>query len=181
MNVAIFPGHIGKDSGAVDKKYSHDKDNIYSIESSINNAIAAYLDVFLSQMDIKHKIITGSLQHKVEKSKECNLGISIHCDWNENPNTKGLHTIHYPGSKYGKEFAKYISNNPILIENLSVARRPHSRNDLYILKNTKFPIVLLESGFLSNTEQEKKLNTPVIQKRIAFALANSIQKMKLIL
>ena len=43
-------------------------------------------------------------------------------------------------------------------------------NSIYLLKNTKIPAVLVECGFLSNSEEEKKLIDENYQRQLAWAV-----------
>jgi N-acetylmuramoyl-L-alanine amidase len=45
----------------------------------------------------------------------------------------------------------------------------------YVLLGTKMPAILVETGFLSNPEEEKRLSTPAYQEEVARALAAGVQ------
>jgi len=45
----------------------------------------------------------------------------------------------------------------------------------YVLLGTKMPAILVETGFLSNPEEEKRLSTPAYQDDVARALAAGVQ------
>ena len=45
----------------------------------------------------------------------------------------------------------------------------------YVLLGTKMPAILVETGFLSNAEEEKRLSTPAYQDEVARALAAGVQ------
>jgi N-acetylmuramoyl-L-alanine amidase len=45
----------------------------------------------------------------------------------------------------------------------------------YVLLGTKMPAILVEAGFLSNAEEEKRLSTPAYQDEVARALAAGVQ------
>ena len=47
---------------------------------------------------------------------------------------------------------------------------------IYILKDSKIPAVIVECGFLSNPEEEKKLQTQEYQDKIAWAVYSGILK-----
>lgn len=176
MKVAIFPGHVGKDAGVVDK-YDGKEDKLYTIEAAVNNAISAYLHGFLSQINIDSDVYYGTFKDRIHKSLKCDLGISIHCDWIGKDKIKGYHAMHYPGSSLGRDFAKMIVSSMNDYTDINMARKIHTRKDLYILNRTMFPTVLFEAGFVSNIDQERLLNESWYQKNIAFALAAAIKKM----
>lgn len=47
---------------------------------------------------------------------------------------------------------------------------------LFLMKNPPLPSILAECGFLSNPEEEKKLNDEEYQARLAWAIADAIEK-----
>ena len=47
---------------------------------------------------------------------------------------------------------------------------------LFLMKNPPLPAILVECGFLSNAEEEKKLNNEDYQSRLAWAIADTIEK-----
>ena len=49
-------------------------------------------------------------------------------------------------------------------------------SNLYLLKKPPIPSILAECGFLSNPEEEAKLKTEDYQSRIAWAIADAIEK-----
>lgn len=175
INVAIFPGHVGKDSGAIDGYDNARSDRLYSIEAAINSSIAAYLKTYLDILELTNKIFIGSFNDRVNNSSECKMGVSIHCDWISDNSIKGFHTIYHPSSILGKRLAHSISNHLNQFTNISRMRNPYSRDDLFILNKTPFPIVLVECGYMSNLIEERQLNDPKTQKAIAYSLAATFQ------
>ena len=47
---------------------------------------------------------------------------------------------------------------------------------LFLMKNPPSPAVLVECGFLSNPEEEKKLNDEDYQSRLAWAIAKAVEQ-----
>ena len=51
-------------------------------------------------------------------------------------------------------------------------RKPQQAGkNIYLLKNVNCPAILVECGFLSNPLEEKMLNNPEYQKRVAICIA----------
>ena len=61
-----------------------------------------------------------------------------------------------------KSLKKYVDS-----EN---TREIKENTNYYILKKTELPSALVECGFLSNLEEEQKLNTQEYQEKIAWAI-----------
>ncbi len=173
MKVAIFPGHVGKDAGAVD---AFGNDNIYTIEPNITASISAYLSTFLKLLNIQPKICTGSFTQRIIESKESDLGVSIHCDSISDKDIKGFHLIHWPESKTAIRLAGKIEKEMLEQTTIPQARQTHTSTNLKIISGTTFPTVLIETGFVSNTEEEYLLHKPQTQIFIAHSIATAIQK-----
>jgi len=57
----------------------------------------------------------------------------------------------------------------------SVDRLVKFNDDLYVLKRTKCPAVLVEVGFITNSYEEKLLNSADYQLKIALAIVKGIE------
>lgn len=170
MKIAIFPGHIGKDSGAIDRVQGHEDDRYMTIESVINGQVANLLKTKLDLQNIDNDIYIGSFDKRITNSVSCNFGISLHCDAFKDSEVNGYTIFHYPSSPNGIGFSKVLSyelGNFLGEVFKSRGIKPHN---YYILSKTRFPCVLLEMGFLSNVKDEEKLNDYAIQNLIAHSV-----------
>lgn len=98
------------------------------------------------------------------------LGVSLHSDCSDNNTAHGGHVCYY--SKTGKVIADCIAK---FIGDLLPGRAEKVvyRNNLYILKNTRAPWVLVEGGFISNKADSAVMsNHP---EAIANAIADGIE------
>ena len=73
-----------------------------------------------------------------------------------------------------KKLATSIQNN--LNETIASNndRTPHTLSNVYIMKNVEIPITIVECGFLSNPEDEKRLKTDEYQEQLAWGIYNGI-------
>ena len=53
-------------------------------------------------------------------------------------------------------------------------RVPMKIDNVYIVKNVEIPLTIVECGFLSNEEEEKKLQEDEYQNRLAWGIYNGI-------
>lgn len=174
MKIAIFPGHVGKDSGAIDRVQGHEDDRYMTLEAVINGQVANLLKIKLNHHNIDNDIYIGSFNERITKSASCDFGISLHCDSYSKPTANGYTLFHYPNSKDGIGFCRtlnYELANFLGDSILSRGIKPHS---YYILSKTRFPCVLLEMGFLSNPADEENLNDFFVQNMIAHSIHCSI-------
>lgn len=170
MKVALFPGHVGKDSGAVDPD---DNDSIYTVESDLTKIITNEVSKLLNQFYFENVVCSGSWEERIIKSSGCDFGVSIHADVSYK-NVFGHHVIYFPKSKKGEIFAWAMEHN--LLYNKR-CRFPHAEN-LKILRDTKFPCILIEVGFISNEKEEVFLNDSENQKLIARDIVKGIFSIK---
>lgn len=55
-------------------------------------------------------------------------------------------------------------------------KEPMTKNDIFLFKNIESPIILVECGFLSNTEERNKLKTAEYQHAIAHAVWDGLNE-----
>lgn len=172
--LALFPGHYGKDSGAVDGINTAAGDIYHTLEATITSGIVSKVALFLSLLHLDHKIGIGSFATRISATKDCRAGISIHADSITNPSVHGFHICYYPQSAEGKRLAESVDAE---MQVYTVrARKIHARSDLAILKRTSFPCILVEVGFLSNVIEESALLIEGTQYAIAWGIVSGYRK-----
>jgi N-acetylmuramoyl-L-alanine amidase len=171
--LAIFPGHVGKDAGAIDLA-GPGGDQLMSIEAVITAGIASKMSLMCKLLGIANRVAVGSFDSRIAQTTDCEVGISIHADSVNSPLVHGFHVIYFPGSKVGKELAWYL--DAALATSHDKARSPHSRRDLAILRNTPFPCVLVECGFLTNVNEEAALMNDEYQLNLAFEIVQGFRR-----
>jgi N-acetylmuramoyl-L-alanine amidase len=169
---AVFPGHVGKDSGAIDP--AGGGDFLHTIEATVTLSIAHKVCSLLDLMGIDYRFLPGSFEARIKMSEGCTCGLSIHADISLDKSIHGYHVMYYPRSKKGKLLAENLDES--LKTTFHRARKVHSRRDLAILRRTSFPCALVEVGFLSNQIDEAELLQPHYQHRFAIALVTALIK-----
>ncbi|MCF8002322.1 MAG: N-acetylmuramoyl-L-alanine amidase [Halanaerobiales bacterium] len=169
MKIAIFAGHGGKDPGAVDpiEKEQNDgiyQDDVYTEESEVNLKAAKILEKILTNNG--HEVFMArdrdvyiSLQNRTHFANDNNadITISLHANAAANSAAEGIETLHYPGSEDGQKLAYKVQKRMIEANN-AVDRGIKRRDNLYVLRKTMMPAVLIEMGFLTNPKEEHLLN-----------------------
>lgn len=189
--VVVDAGHGGEDPGAV-SSYSGLR------EKDVTLKIAFYLKEELEKSGYK-VILTRSediLQYRegttriYEKRKQDltrrkqimddnsdGIVVSIHLNKFEQTIYSGAQTFFPPKSDDSKKLA--ISIQKMLVEALNPENKRVAllkTEEIIILKNLKTPTALIECGFLSNAEEEKKLGTEEYQRKIAAAIKQGIDE-----
>lgn len=178
--VVIDAGHGGADPGKVGINGALEKD--------INLEIARKLKVFLEQADIEVVLTRDSdmglydenasnkkvqdMKRRVEiiETSEPVMTVSIHQNSYHEEYVHGAQTFYYANSEQSKLLAEKIQMlllEEIDGENTRVAK---SNDSYYLLKKTSTPIVIVECGFLSNSEEAEKLSSDYYQEKLAWAI-----------
>lgn len=157
--IVIDAGHGGQDKGAIFEKAS-EKQIVLDIASKIkeiNNSQSKY-EVVLTRDDDSYP----SLTERTDKINSLNpeMVISLHVNRTpENETSKNGHEIYIQNSNASKNIADKISKK---LGNCSI-----SEKNLHILRESKAPAVLVELGFINNTEDRKYITSQKGQKEIA--------------
>lgn len=117
--------------------------------------------------DIKNRV-------KIGNSSSADVFVSIHLNKISDSNYSGWQTFYQKGSENSEKLANSIQaslNTTISKENMRV---PHILTSVYIMKHVEIPITIVECGFLSNPEEEKKLQTDEYQEMLAWGIYNGI-------
>ena len=178
--VVIDAGHGGKDPGKVAINGALEKD--------INLEIAIKLQQFLELEDVEVVLTRESdaglydenasnkkvqdMKRRVEIIEQVSpvLTVSIHQNSYHEEYVHGAQTFYYENSEQSKDLAEKIQQmllNDVDKENKRVAK---SNDSYYLLKKTSSPIVIVECGFLSNSEEAQKLESEYYQEKVAWAI-----------
>jgi N-acetylmuramoyl-L-alanine amidase len=169
--VILDAGHGGKDQGCAYGEV---------LEKDINLNVVLLLEEKLKQSGV-NVIMTRSddtfvyLNRRVAAAEnaEADAFISIHVDSYEDDSSINGLTIHCEeGADGGKVFADKIH------EILSDADITHVRNvmesDLYVLRNTTMPAVLIEVGFLTNSTDRANLQSETFLEELSDGIYEGI-------
>jgi N-acetylmuramoyl-L-alanine amidase len=189
--VVIDPGHGGMDPGKTGVNGKHEK----HINLAISKFLKKYLeksgavvvmtrteDEGLYDKDSNSRVREKKrqdLRRRTEYAmrKDTNVFVSVHQNALPPSQSKyyGAQTFYYQGSVEGEALAKCVQES--LIEGIDNGnkREIKSTREYYILKNTSVPAVLVECGFISNSNEEQLLNTEAYQKKVAKCIEKGIE------
>ena len=184
LTLIIDPGHGGADGGAVSIS------GVY--ESAINLSIAEKLDQIMGLYGV-HAVMTrtsdtidypenaDTIAEKKRADQKSRLEIvsraarpvfiSIHQNNYTSSGPFGAQVLYAP-TDGSRDFA--MSMQALLIQNLNPENYRSADeipNNIFLLNNVSCPAILIECGFLSNTEEEKLLQTDTYQLKIAAVIA----------
>ncbi|NLY44569.1 MAG: N-acetylmuramoyl-L-alanine amidase [Tissierella sp.] len=179
--IVIDPGHGGEDPGAIGFSGNYEKD--------INLEISKKLYEKLKEKDYK-VILTRDKDEYVENLSRAELAnkrrarvfISVHGNSLENNSSvDGIQVLYYPnrestiGDLDNNELAQIVMNS--MINGTGAKDRGTiEREDLIVLNQTKMPAILIEYGFISNENEEKRLLTDEYQNRVVEAIVYGLEE-----
>ncbi len=179
--VVIDPGHGGFDPGKIGINGVYEKD--------INLAIAKELKEILEQNDCKvvmtrtedtglyaegesnRKIADLRKRCEVIDSCQPDVVISVHQNSFSQESSKGAQVFYQTTSKEGKELALLLQKQMVASLDPKNHRTAKANSDYYMLKNTAGVMVIVECGFLSNSEEAELLCREDYQRKVAWAIA----------
>lgn len=176
--VVIDPGH-----GSVDKGAVHEETGV--AESPINLQVALKLKELLENESIKVVLTRDKdtveldtnrkeLQRRIDlaaKSK-ADMFVSIHANKFPDPQYFGAQCFYNPLKPESKLLALLIQEELKKIDAENI--REALPQDLFILRESPMPSVLIEIGFLSNPKDRERLQDPTFQNMIAESIKKGI-------
>lgn len=112
----------------------------------------------------------------ISNDSKSNIFISIHLNSADSKRAQGIETLRY--DNVGETTKKIASSvQKALVAELGWKDRGvKERPNLYVLKHTKAPAILVEAGFISNENECEKLFNPEIQAKIAKAIYKGVMR-----
>ena len=180
--IYIDPGHGGRDSGTTYKNI-YEKDINLIMSKKIEKYLVAkgatvYLtretdtDLSTSTKNKKRSDLTN--RAKLINESKSNMYISIHLNYISNSKWQGLQIFYNNKHKENENIATKLTS--YLKEDSSNIREPKKENIYYMYKQITIPGVLIELGFLSNSNDRYRLTRDEYQEKLAISIANSIEK-----
>ena len=182
--ICIDSGHGGNDPGKIGTAGTKEKEVNLAIALKLKKSLEKQnIRVVMTRMDDRNLADanatnekTSDMKNRVAKmdSEQPDAVISIHQNSYIDSSARGAQVFYYSESKAGKELAEILQKN--LIENADPEnhRMAKANTSYYILKNTSAPTVIVECGFLSNSEEESLLISAEYQDKLVDALQKGI-------
>lgn len=180
--ILIDPGHGGPDPGAIGSKGTKEKDNSLAVALALNDILkqAGAKTILSRDSDISPApdyTEANDLDARVNiaNATEPDLFISIHNNSFTNPEVQGTETFYSednPQAAASKHLAQCIQAASIDI--LNTSNRGVKEARFYVIRYTTMPAILLEVGFISNPQEEARLQNPIFQQNVAAAIFRGI-------
>ncbi len=177
--VWVDAGHGGSDPGAVVGSGSTRVE-----EKRINLAVSLMLREELRNRGLRVGMtrttdVYVGLQDRVTMANAwgANLFVSIHHNAASSSTARGAETLysnHDPVNQILSARLARVVQQSVVSETGMPDRGVKVRNDLYVLKNTKMPSIIIEGGFLTNSTDLALIASPTFQRKLARAVASGI-------
>lgn len=188
LYVIVDAGHGAPDGGAVGENGT--------VEQEINLAIAKKLQEVLEGKGIRVRMTRsdesglqteeGTIREMkrsdmqkrlaIMKKTKADLFLSVHMNYFPGKSVHGLHVFYARNYPEMKALAEQIQIRMNAVTGAKMTAVAAADASLFLMKSPPLPAVLVECGFLSNAEEEKKLNDPDYQSRLAWAIADAVEK-----
>ena len=172
-HIVIDAGHGGFDPGKANDDGTEEK----TVNLEIAKLLQGYLeqsgaDVGMTRIEDEALARTknGDMKERVKLGGNCDVFVSIHQNSYPSPNVHGAQVFYYKESEEGKKLAELVQKRIKEYADADNTREAKPNSSYYILKKAGTPSIIVECGFLSNPEENKKLNDPDYQKQIARAV-----------
>lgn len=182
--ICIDAGHGGDDRGKVGTQGTKEKEINLQIAIKLKKRLEKEgMKVVMTREDdadladkkaSSQKVSDMRNRVKIIEDADPVVTISIHQNSYTNSSVKGAQTFYYGESAEGKLLAETLQKS--LIENLDPAnyREAKANESYYLLKKTPTPTVIVECGFLSNPDEELKLQKEDYQGKIVDAICEGL-------
>lgn len=187
--VILDAGHGGEDPGAVsDYSGLREKDVNLNIVMVLKNLLEKENYKVILTREADQLVYTDAAKSILQKRKEdltrrkkimdesgADIALSIHL--NKFPQTKyhGAQTFFPPNSPDSQSLANEVQNSIKLnVDNANDRAALVKKEQIMILKNLKTPTIVVECGFLSNSEEEKLLGNEDYQNKLAAAIKKGV-------
>lgn len=171
--ICIDAGHGGSDPGAKNGTY---KEKNAALGIAFELGLVLYrggYEVYFTRTN--DTAVSLADRCTISNLSDADLFVSVHLNSSTSATASGIETYVYrSASTTARKVADKVQKQ--LIEATGAKDRGVKESGFYVLKNTKSPAILIETGFISNSTECKKLFTTDYQRTIAKAIYNGIRQ-----
>lgn len=184
--IIIDAGHGGEDGGAVSITGAAESQINLAISCKLEDILAFYgtVPIMLRREDISlhdqgantlREKKVSDLHNRVSQIEETPNAVLISIHQNSYPDTRyhGAQVFYAPTPGSDK-LADHIRRSLLVLDQGNAREIKQIPNSVYLMNHISCPAVLVECGFLTNTQEEALLRQSSYQKKIAGCLAGSI-------
>lgn len=179
--IVLDPGHGGSDPGAIGVNGQKEKNITLPIakylKADLENMGAKVVMTRTTDVDVYGPNASGvdELQARVNVANNngADVFVSIHINSFDNHSVGGIATYYYAKTGYDAKLAQKVQDRIASTPGFNGDRGIQPGN-LYVLRHTSMPAILVELGFISNPSEEANLTQSSTQQDFAQRIANGI-------
>ncbi|MBA1336368.1 MAG: N-acetylmuramoyl-L-alanine amidase [Firmicutes bacterium] len=178
--IYIDAGHGGRDPGAVGKSGKNEDQINLDIALKLKRLVENGGGIAILTRDGDYGLYSPDapnkkredLENRRSLAEESQSQINVIIHLNSFPQSRyyGAQTFYFKDSEESKKLASIVQEELRMVLDKNNTRQPKPDSDLYLLKTSKVPTVLVECGFLSNAQEERLLNDEIYQEKVAWAI-----------
>lgn len=181
--IAIDPGHGGVDPGAVGNLGRDEDDINLEIALKLRRLIEQSGGIVILTREVDEGLYSEeSKTYRAKKNEdlrnrrilingsEPDVFLTIHLNSFPQRQYYGAQTFYKRGCEKSKRLALIIQEELRNVLDKNNRRKPQPRDNIYLVKTSEVPTVLIECGFLSNPREEELLNNTQYQEKIAWSI-----------
>lgn len=181
--IYIDPGHGGLDPGAMYSGVMEKNINLQISEKLQKNLLSLGAIVYMTRYGDYDLSVNNTINRKrsdlsrrgnIINKSDCDLFISIHLNAEETGLYRGAQAFYSDNNKKNIVLAKTFQQE--FRNSLNSTRKYKKSNDLYLQKRINRPGILLEVGFLSNSNERYLLKQETHQEKIATVIVTGVIK-----
>ena len=171
--VVLDIGHGGTDAGAIGTV--KEKELNYKQAMAIKAKLEKQGDIKVYMTREDDTTLTLAYRTELANEIDTDIFVSVHNNSVSNPNTSGTEVLYFPSSTDTRsmEMAR-ITQKHLIAAVGTVNRGIKPRPDLYVLRTSNMPAILLEGGFVTNQAEATKLNSQEFVDKYAQGAADAI-------
>ncbi len=182
--IAIDAGHGGKDTGAIGYNGTFEKDVVYAIARKLERLVRVEPGMRSVMVRRGDRFIGLRQRAEIARQVGADLFISIHADANTDGDAKGsaVFILSPRRVEYGDLAENALESDRAAGKILGELRKRqylHCRHvqkaRFEVLKSPDVPSLLIETGFVTNPEEERQLASPAYQEKVARSIFNGIR------
>ena len=175
--VVIDIGHGGNDQGTQStNKQKIEKDITLQIGSKVIEKLEKDKNIKVIATRTTDEYVSLKERNKIESKNNADLFVSIHANatGDGSSTTEGVETFYWKNDDKSYKLAKLIQDN--IISSTGAVDRGVKRENYQVLRDSKCPSVLIETGFLTNYKESINLSKDSYQNKLASAIVKGIQE-----
>jgi len=172
--VVLDPGHGGRDVGAAGINGLPEKEFTLSLAQKVRDLFGKeeQIQVYMTRDDDTFISTQDGFRPNYANNLKADLFVSIHGNSFSSASVSGTESYYHDLSS--RQFAAIVHKH--VARATGLRDRGLRRKDLFVLRDTHMPAVLLEIGYLTNPHDERLLGDENFQEKVAEAVVRGVKE-----